>query len=163
MKLVGWHGICSETDNAGCGGTCSSADLGWSSKMSNVNIEDWSREGFHANMIWTWVKRSWRMAECLCNIEYSLGLKGISAKTLKANCAYSEVTWYDSTWFVKRLCDDVCIADLRCSLETTHMARGIIGGKVLFRWRGRALFCLFVKKWGKISYDASVSITASGL
>ena len=39
-------------------GTTLSADLGGSSKYSFENNEDRRGEGFHVNIIWTWVSRS---------------------------------------------------------------------------------------------------------
>ena len=47
-----------EASGVSLGETAVGADLGVSSKYSNVNFEDWSGEWFHVNSIWTWVSRS---------------------------------------------------------------------------------------------------------
>jgi len=51
-------GVCDEARVASLGETAPGADLGGSSKYSNMNFEDRSGGGFHVNKNWTWVRRS---------------------------------------------------------------------------------------------------------
>lgn len=57
-QRVGGRGAREKALGVSPGGTCSSADLGGSSKYSNETFEDRSGEGFHVNSDWTWVSRS---------------------------------------------------------------------------------------------------------
>ena len=47
------------------GGTAPGADLGGSSKYSNMNFEDRSGGGLHVNKTWTWVRRSLNKVLCM--------------------------------------------------------------------------------------------------